>query len=359
MDLYAFKTRLIKYTAGMTLIVISAQVAIYWRTGLHAWPVYTALIASWVIIASISIAHLIGLLTTHLTALLGLLTVIILIAVTPILHPADLLHPTWYLVIVLFSYIFFSRRLSLIIMLAIYGYFLFYAILIMPNTYNLDEIVTLTASLFVTAALCSVASRESGELYKRLATAANTDPMTGLWNRRGMEKIFREVITLSQDNQAPYSVAVFDLDNFKRINDQLGHETGDRVICTAADLISRNIRDDDIAARLGGEEFLLILTKDSEFKIRVVADRIRKNYEADILTAVGGDFRNIATLSAGVVCNIPPTIPALQAIQLADKQLYTAKENGRNKVCEANYIDLIEQNTSYNANPIGKAKFHA
>lgn len=339
MELYAFKTRLIRYTTAMTLIVIAAQVAVYWRTGFDAWSVYAVLIVSWCMIAAIGIGHLLGFITTYHAAFSGLLTVSILIAVTPILHPTDVLHPTWYLVIVLFSYIFFSRKLSLIIMLTIYGYFLIYALFLMPDTYNFDEIVTLTASIFVTGALCSAVSRESGQLYKRLAVAANTDPMTGLWNRRGVEKLFRELVTLNQDAAIPYSVAVLDLDNFKLINDKLGHKAGDHVICLAADLIREITREHDIAARLGGEEFLVILPRDSASSIKIIAERIRTKFEIEVLPTVGEEFKNIATFSVGVVHDIPPSVGFSEAMQLGDRLMYVAKQKGRNTVVAASYND--------------------
>lgn len=345
MEVYAFKTRLIKYTIAMTLIVIAAQVAVYWRTGFEAWPVYIALIVSWLMMAAIGIGHLLGLITTYIAAMCGLLTVSILIAVAPILHPTDVLHPTWYLVIVICSYIFFSRKLSLIIMLMIYTYFLIYALFLMPDTYNLDELVTLTASIFVTAALCSAVSRESGQLYSRLATAANTDPMTGLWNRRGVEKLFREFVTHNQDMALPYSVAVLDLDNFKLINDKLGHKAGDHVICLAADLIRDITRENDIAARLGGEEFLIVLPRDAACNMETIADRIRTKFEAEVLLTVGEDFKNIATLSVGVVHNIPPSVGLSEAMQLGDRRMYEAKQKGRNTVLAASYNDSAIQDS--------------
>lgn len=343
MELYAFKARLIRYTTAMTLIVIAAQVAVYWRTGFDSWAVYAVLVASWTTIAVIGIGHLRGLITTYTAALFGLLTVSILIAVTPILHPTDVLHPTWYLVIVLFSYIFFSRRLSLIIMLTIYGYFLVYALVIMPTTYNFDEIVTLTASIFVTGALCSAVSRESGQLYKRLAIAANTDPMTGLWNRRGVEKLFKELISLNADRGISYSVAILDLDNFKSINDKLGHKMGDQVICLAADLIRDTTRENDISARLGGEEFLIILPTDPSGNLEKIANRIRMKFQSQVLPTIGEEFKDIATFSVGVVHNLPPSVGLTEAMQLADRLMYVAKEKGRNNVVTAHYDDGLSE----------------
>lgn len=343
MGLYAFKTRLIRYTVVMTLVVIAAQVAVYWRTGFDAMPVYVVLVVSWFMIAAIGIAHLLDLISLRLVAMSGLFTVSALIAVTPILHPTDVLHPTWYLVLVLFSYIFFSRKLSLIIMLVIYAYFLVYALYLMPGTYNFDEIVTLTASILVTGALCSAVSRESGELYQRLAVAANTDPLTGLWNRRGVEKLFGEIVTNNQDKEISYSVAVLDLDNFKLINDKLGHKTGDHVICLAADLIRDFTRDRDIAARLGGEEFLIILPQDAADNIKKIANRIRTQFETRVLPTVGENFRNIATLSVGVVHGIPSTTSLSEAMQLGDRMMYVAKQKGRNTVATASYNDSLMQ----------------
>jgi diguanylate cyclase (GGDEF)-like protein len=336
----------------MTLIVIVAQLAVYWQTGFNGWPVYAVLMISWLLILAIGIGHLASLVSTQKAAMFGLIVVSFLIAITPILHPTDLLHPTWYLVIVLFSYIFFSRQLSLIIMFLIYVYFLLYALVLIPGTYNLDEIVTLTASIFVTGALCSAVSRESGQLYKHLAVAANTDPMTGLWNRRGVEKIFKELVTLNREERIPYSIAVLDLDNFKLVNDKLGHKIGDQVICLAANLIREVVRECDIVARLGGEEFLLILPKDSACSIKAISDRIRVKFESKVLTAVGDDFSTIATISIGAVYDVPPNLTFPTAMQLADKMMYAAKHQGRNTVVAVNYNECMEKEQDVKLTPM-------
>jgi diguanylate cyclase (GGDEF)-like protein len=321
----------------MTLVVIAAQVSAYWRMEFDANLIYVVLSIAWFAIAGIGLAHLFEHITTYKAAMSGLIVVSLVNGTTPILHPLDVLHPTWYLVIVLYSYIFFSRVLSLIIMLSIFCYFLLYTFLLMPGIYSIEEVLTLAGSLFVTAALCSAVSRESTTVYERLSVAANTDPLTNLWNRRGVEKLFKEVISLDDDLNIPYSVAVLDLDNFKRINDKLGHEVGDRVICLAADLIKQVTREKDIAARLGGEEFLLILPQDNTHNMKRIAERIRTEFATQVLQTIGDDFQNVATVSVGVMHNIPPHVDVSIAMQTADKLMYEAKDQGRNLVIGRDY----------------------
>lgn len=345
MEILEIKTRLIRYAVALTLIAIAAQLAVYWRTGFDGWTMYAVFFAAWFAVAVIGVGLLSGSIRAQTAAMCGLLVALVLIVVAPVLNPANSLNPTWYLVLVLYSYIFFSRKLSLIIMLSIYGYFVIYALFLMPDTYNLGEVVTFTTSMFVTGALCSAASRESSQLYKRLGVAANTDPMTSLWNRRGVEKLFLELVTLNQNTPQPYSIAVLDLDNFKLINDRLGHKTGDNVICLAADLIRNVTREHDIVARVGGEEFLLILPRDTTCRMRRIADRIRARFETEVLTTVGDDFKNIATLSIGVVHNIPPHITLSEAMQLGDRLMYAAKDKGRNVLVAASYDDSLTHET--------------
>lgn len=352
-DVVDFKNRLIKYVFLISLIVIATQVAVYSNSGLTSVPVYVALVVSGLTLTIIALGHFLDYLSTHTAAKLGLLTVSLLLIVTPVMRPTDALHPTWYLVLVLFSYIFFSRRFSLILMILIYGYFILYAVFIIPGFYSLEEVITLTTSMFVTAVLCHLVSRESGELFKRLAVAANTDPMTGLWNRRGVEKLFEEISGLEASSRPFYSVAVFDLDNFKSVNDQRGHKMGDNVIELAAEVIRSNVRKSDIAARIGGEEFLLVMPNDVDGSAENVAERIRKSFEVEVLSFVGEQFLNVSTISVGVVYRLPIEVSLSDAVDLGDKMLYRAKQLGRNRVVACSYDDLQLEAASTALRPVG------
>lgn len=123
---------------------------------------------------------------------------------------------------------------------------------------------------------------------------------------------------------------MMDLDYFKTINDRFGHDSGDRILMAFANVIHSNIRANDLAARMGGEEFCIIMPDSSPKASAAVADRIRSEIEATIVQTENGPVR--ATVSAGIAIRSaePETLHSL--ISRADTALYEAKESGRNRV---------------------------
>lgn len=187
---------------------------------------------------------------------------------------------------------------------------------------NLNLVVGITAVAGVGA--LSLALNQS-----RLARAhhrdARTDALTGLLNRRALFDMYRE------RGLAPFtSVVVFDLDGFKAINDGHGHAIGDEVLRRFATAISGGIRSVDTAARLGGEEFALVLPRSSSESALMVAERIRQAFaEEEIAT---GDAALRCTVSAGVATARENGQPFEEVLRSADAALYAAKRNGRNRV---------------------------
>lgn len=155
------------------------------------------------------------------------------------------------------------------------------------------------------------------DLTQSLA-AAETDPLTGLLNRRGFDRLCKEA--------ASGSVIFVDLDDFKRVNDALGHDAGDRVLTEVAKLLRSVLRQDEILLRYGGEEFVVFLP-DSDLKgARLVAERIRRTAQYKLRTEVG-----VVTISAGVA-ELRPGERLPSALSRADRAAYRAKEDGRNCV---------------------------
>ncbi|MET0970089.1 MAG: GGDEF domain-containing protein [Tardiphaga sp.] len=156
---------------------------------------------------------------------------------------------------------------------------------------------------------------------------AMTDPLTGLMNRRAL---FGERPDPTPSGTA---IVVMDLDHFKAINDRFGHPAGDRVLRGFAEVIFSNIRAQDIAARLGGEEFCIVLSASSPKAVTAVAERIRATLEAKVFPTAVGPIR--ATVSVGIaICTAAPE--SLQTLLArADKALYEAKAAGRNRVHSA------------------------
>jgi len=167
-------------------------------------------------------------------------------------------------------------------------------------------------------------------------TAALTDPMTGLYNRRGLIEAARELGAAPARRAKPVTVLLFDLDHFKSINDRFGHAVGDDVIKLFGAVASRSMRATDFIARLGGEEFAAIFSGTIDDGI-LVAERVCAAFETAART-VSGRYVG-ATVSVGVAAHPAPTnIDAMLA--RADGALYAAKRAGRNRVeAELPHID--------------------
>lgn len=170
------------------------------------------------------------------------------------------------------------------------------------------------------------------EAYKRIEELAELDELTGTFNRRCIMRMLDDEIARSQRSQAPCSVALIDLDWFKRINDAYGHPTGDEVLRTFAITMFANIRNVDKFGRYGGEEFLLVLP-DTPHDVAVRSmDRLR----AIVARLDWSSFSTgmDVTISAGVATLVPGETPDT-LLARADGALYDAKGNGRNRVASA------------------------
>jgi diguanylate cyclase (GGDEF)-like protein len=169
-------------------------------------------------------------------------------------------------------------------------------------------------------------------------TAALTDPMTGLLNRRGFDESARRTLAARAGGRLPVAALVFDLDHFKRINDRFGHALGDETLKLFAEVISRGMRADDLIARLGGEEFAVLIGGSLEDGV-AAAERIRVAFET-AARAVGGRYVG-ATVSVGVACG-NPNEGMETLLSRADEALYEAKNGGRNRIATADDVVWVE-----------------
>ena len=161
---------------------------------------------------------------------------------------------------------------------------------------------------------------------------AATDALTGLNNRRTFEAKLREAAGYAMNSGAPLSLAIFDVDHFKRVNDTWGHQIGDQVLRLVASTLTSLIRPTDIAARYGGEEFGIILPATPTASAAEVSNRIRRAFEGKRMIARNSDTTiDGLTVSAGVA-RYDPGEPLSDWVERADKALYAAKEAGRNRV---------------------------
>jgi diguanylate cyclase (GGDEF)-like protein len=157
---------------------------------------------------------------------------------------------------------------------------------------------------------------------------ASTDVLTGLPNRRALQDTMKRMIAQASRTVTPLSVIAFDLDRFKRINDQHGHEQGDSVLAAVGEAVNFTIRASDFAGRNGGEEFLAILPDTTIDGARVVAEKLRMAIRA---TEVSGLDRPV-TASFGLATFPVDAVDAESLIRVADRALYLAKHNGRDRV---------------------------
>ena len=159
--------------------------------------------------------------------------------------------------------------------------------------------------------------------------AAKTDELTGLSNRRDILNRLAEEFSRYQRSGHHFSVALIDLDLFKNINDQYGHDAGDAALNQFAELVQAVIRQTDVAARWGGEEFLLLLPDTSLIPALTLAERLRSEVAKHSFHFQGQELP--VTMSAGV-CSISQTDSIDSMLRQADLQLYSAKSAGRNRI---------------------------
>ncbi len=163
----------------------------------------------------------------------------------------------------------------------------------------------------------------------QLRRQATTDVLTGLGNRRWLRDIGTSEVQRAQRENEAVCVIVFDLDHFKAINDEHGHEVGDQVLTVTGAIIQHNMRPYDIAARIGGEEFCILLPRTEASQAVAVAERLRLELSS---RSVGPVPCGRITASFGVYCGDPVSETLKCMMMAADRKLYAAKNSGRNAV---------------------------
>jgi diguanylate cyclase (GGDEF)-like protein len=164
----------------------------------------------------------------------------------------------------------------------------------------------------------------------RLQSLAATDVLTGLINRRQFNNRLIGEIARATRHNSPLSLALFDIDNFKKINDIYGHPVGDRILKELGSLVSKNIRESDVAARYGGEEFALILPETRLLEAYELLERIRALIERHVFCMPDNPLT--LSLSIGVAQLDPESHTSYEFVEQADTALYEAKRQGKNRV---------------------------
>lgn len=158
------------------------------------------------------------------------------------------------------------------------------------------------------------------------------DPLTGLYNRRYAVQHMRRIKAHSVETELPFAVMMMDLDKFKDVNDTYGHAAGDEVLKEFARRLQENLRGVDLVARLGGEEFLIVMPDTTETEAGFAAERLRKAIDHQDFKLSTGKSIPI-TVSIGVAFGQPIDSQPETLIDNADKALYESKSTGRNRVC--------------------------
>lgn len=166
---------------------------------------------------------------------------------------------------------------------------------------------------------------------KNLYESAVKDGLTGLYNRRYFDERLRSELTFARRHEAPLALLLIDIDNFKNINDQRGHQAGDTLLQEIARRLSSGIRLDDVVARFGGEEFAVICRSTGAAEAIAVAERLRSTISSEITTVPGPRLRITASIGIAVA---PTAEMATESdfVKAADAALYMAKHRGRDRI---------------------------
>ena len=154
------------------------------------------------------------------------------------------------------------------------------------------------------------------------------DYLTGVFNRRYLYEAGNQVFQNARRGNISMAIAMIDADNFKSINDKYGHDIGDLVLQTIANSLRKSLRESDIVARFGGEEFVCIATGVEPDQIENVFERVREAVESQRIATEQGTIN--VTVSIGVCTDLKKTLDDM--INVADQAMYTAKQTGRNRI---------------------------
>ena len=202
----------------------------------------------------------------------------------------------------------------------------------------LVPVLFLLGACFV--AINAVLSQQTVEALLRLSLLEQeniADPLTGVYNRRHLDSRLNEEVSRSRRHGLPLSVLMLDIDHFKRVNDEHGHQVGDQVLVQFAALLKQQLREPDVAARYGGEEFVVIAPQTTRNDAVTLAERLRARVESAVFRVTdaappGKKLEIRLTCSIGVAELSEAIGRADTLLHCADQNLYSAKHAGRNRV---------------------------
>jgi diguanylate cyclase (GGDEF)-like protein/putative nucleotidyltransferase with HDIG domain len=236
-------------------------------------------------------------------------------------------HALFYMWVVLYSGYFLSRRATLAqVALALGGYAWVLDQAANPPQHTIEEWLLTLGSLLVACVLVFALRRHVDRTVGGLADAARTDPLTGLLNRRGFEESFELELERARRGERKLSIVIGDLDHFKHVNDRFGHHVGDQALARTSQILHEEKRRIDTVARLGGEEFALIVPDTADRRSFMLAERLRLALREEF-----ADDPVKVTVSFGVATFPQHGTTRQELLGAADDALYAAKELGRDR----------------------------
>ena len=182
--------------------------------------------------------------------------------------------------------------------------------------------------------IISVSDKQAKQLFElssKLDKLSSTDSLTGIFNRRYLFEISKKIIAVSKREDKDISLAIIDIDNFKKINDTFGHYIGDQVIISFVNTIRNSIRKNDIFARLGGDEFIVLFQDTSLENALIICEKVKLAIAKEEI-----DKETMYTISIGVSqLDLSSEDIMNEALKKADNALYKSKKYGRNQI---NYV---------------------
>lgn len=242
----------------------------------------------------------------------------------------------WVFLIPLLAHLLLGKRLGLWLSL---GFLMLGGTIYFGRIQHQDALMDFVAIANVVICLFAVLllsyAYESGreQVEARLQRLAATDPLTGLLNRGAMQDALQRKCLEAEREGQRFTIALLDFDRFKQINDQHGHEAGDWVLVSFAQMLQRRLRGSDLSSRWGGEEFLVLLPGTSAEAAETVVEKLCKA-TADMSVDTGSRHLNV-TISVGLACFPDDGAEVNELLAVADRRLYLAKSGGRNQVVGA------------------------
>lgn len=228
----------------------------------------------------------------------------------------------WCFPIMISTVFLLPQTFSIVVNSAVISLCIFYGY----NSIHLGEMTRLITALAATAVLANVFAYKIRKMQTLLRLHSTTDPLTGALNRRQLDDLLSDTIAMVKRGQGPAVLAIFDLDNFKQINDTLGHTAGDNAIIELVKIIEANSRSTDHIFRLGGDEILLLLRETNIDNAGLILETIitKIRHSQPIPTTISIGAAQLEHVAVG------------DWIESADKALYQAKQQGKDKVVISN-----------------------